>query len=156
MVASSHMSKSSNHLKLASWTQWLYSNGLLVELEIRPVDVQQLGHTIMLMWAKLSEVCIQHLAESMSWSIKRILKGKEACTCDIIGSWVVKCKVTFLLTGKKKWALQLKLYILIHKGLKGIQSMFNLLKSSCHQDMFSPGVPRLKYVLVLESNVLGL
>lgn len=155
------MSQSLNHLKLASWTKkWLYSNGLLVELEIRLVDVQQLGHTIMLMWAKISEVCIQHLAESMSWSIKIILKGNEACTCDIIGSCVVKCKVTaHYSVAMYRWgglALQLKLYILIHKGLKGIQSMFNLLKSSCHQDMFSPGVPILKYVLVLESNVLGL
>ncbi len=49
-------------------------------MDVQPTNLQQLRDTIMSIWTKISEECIQHLVESMPRRIKAVLKAKVGPT----------------------------------------------------------------------------
>jgi len=49
-------------------------------LDVHPTNLHQVQDAILLIWAKISKECFQHLVESMPVRIKAVLKTKEGQT----------------------------------------------------------------------------
>ena len=49
-------------------------------IDVQPTNLQQLHNAIMPIWTKLSEECFQELLESMTQTIKAVLKAKGGPT----------------------------------------------------------------------------